>query len=117
MNKGVIIAIACFSFAFVFVMFANPSTETLPSQPSKSIEVNGEIICLPHKNSEGPQTLECAYGIRDSKTGLNYALAYPTGELPPIQTGDVVVIRGDFSPVSETNYDIVGKIDVLSAQD
>lgn len=123
MKKGVLVAFicVCLGIGFVFLTNSNPwnfkiPQEAEPSQtPIRSIEVRGEIICLPHKNSEGPQTLECAFGIKDSKTGLNYALAFPDINQIP-QTGDVVAIQGDFSPVSDTIYDIVGKIDVRSTQ-
>lgn len=42
--------------------------------PPKQVTVEGTFICLPHKDTGGPQTTECAYGIKETKTGANFAL-------------------------------------------
>ncbi len=41
---------------------------------SRQITIEGKFTCLSHKNASGPQTMECAFGIRETKTGDNYAL-------------------------------------------
>jgi hypothetical protein len=46
-------------------------TKEFSGQP---ITITGEFLCLPHKNTEGPQTLECAFGIKDDE-GNYYALS------------------------------------------
>lgn len=33
----------------------------------------GTVVCLPHKNTDGPQTLECATGLKTDE-GKYYAL-------------------------------------------
>lgn len=40
---------------------------------SGEISVKGTYTCLPHKNTDGPQTMECALGMKTDK-GLYYAL-------------------------------------------
>lgn len=51
-----------------------PPTQNPPT--NEVITVEGEAVCLPHKNTEGPQTLECASGIK-LDDGTYYALSYP----------------------------------------
>jgi hypothetical protein len=41
----------------------------MPNSPHQVIApgvytVEGQSVCLPHRNTEGPQTLECAFGVR-----------------------------------------------------
>src|SRR5690606_35704888 len=33
--------------------------------PSGPIKIAGTMVCLPHKDTSGPQTLECAFGLKD----------------------------------------------------
>lgn len=77
--------------------------------------ITGEVICLPHKDTSGPQTLECAIGIKGD-TGGNYALLSDdptqTGTLP---TGSKVEITGRLQEASpSSNYDTKGTLHVLS---
>src|SRR3989344_5401804 len=39
----------------------------------------GRVVCLPHVNQEGPQTLECAFGLKTTD-GLYYGL--DAGDMP-----------------------------------
>jgi hypothetical protein len=39
----------------------------------QSVTLDGTILCLPHKNTSGPQTEECAYGFKDDN-GIYYSL-------------------------------------------
>lgn len=58
------------------VMKGDYSSTTPPSTtPASSgeISVKGTYTCLPHKNTDGPQTMECALGMKTDK-GLYYAL-------------------------------------------
>jgi hypothetical protein len=86
--------------------------------PEGPISIKGIITCLPHRESAGEQTLECAFGLQDYE-GRYFALrdtdpeyrninAFP-GEAP-------VLVQGTF--VAETNekYQGVGRIDVTSVE-
>lgn len=80
---------------------------------AQDIEITGQITCLPHKDKEGPQTLECAIGLQVGD--LYYSLSFKdnsgfTG------TGKSVFVRGKFTPSTDQNekYDIVGRIEVAS---
>lgn len=91
----------------------NPKTIASPT-PFESIEITGEIVCLPHKNPGEFQTMECAFGIKDNNTGNYYGLAFDPEENDLTMTGETVTVKGDFSEVPDSIYDIVGKIDVVS---
>ena len=49
----------------------------------------GEVVCLPHADTSGPTTLECAIGLR-TEAGEYYALdfALMSQEHPGFDTGD-----------------------------
>ncbi len=96
-----------------------------PKSPSEEIVVpangtvvlNGELVCLPHRDSDGPQTLECAYGLRgmdgnyydltDTDTSLDTGIS----EFP---TSAEVEVRGMFTANDDSKYDTVGTIEVES---
>jgi hypothetical protein len=67
--------------------------ETINS--SEEIALRGTYICLPHLDTTGPQTLECAIGIESD--GVNYALNTSTLEpavVSDFNTGDMVEVTG-----------------------
>ena len=90
---------------------------------AQEITVEGEYICLPHVETEGPQTLECALGIM-TDDGSNYALV--TDELDSsavidLATGDRIEVVGTVTARDELTsgdrllaYDIEGVIQVAS---
>lgn len=41
--------------------------------PNNTITITGTFTCLPHKNTSGPQTMECAFGLK-ADDGHYYAL-------------------------------------------
>ncbi len=79
-----------------------------PAAP-KQVTVSGEIICLPHKDTSGPQTMECAFGLQD-KNGNNYAFIGNPNVIDWAQTGKKATIKGKLLPPGESIYDIVGTI-------
>ncbi len=96
-----------------------PSVPTQNAQDlpltTEPITVTGEVVCLPHKDTSGPQTLECAIGIKDDR-GTYYALLSDdptqTGSLP---TGSRVEIAGRLQEASSTSkYNTAGTLLVLS---
>ncbi len=97
-----------------------PTSGALISGP---ITVKGEITCLPKKGS-GPQTLECAIGLK-GLDGQYYGLKN-LFKLDPeykfSQAGLQVEVSGVFSPKEMlgpdgNKYDVVGNIDVTSIKE
>ena len=77
---------------------------------STNVTLSGEVACLPHKNTDGPQTLECAIGLHTDDNryyALQYSLTPNLGN-----TGDRVQVTGALTTGGESIYDIVGTIKV-----
>lgn len=88
------------------------------NQPPKkeSISVEGEVVCLPHKDTSGPQTLECAAGLKTtdekyyglSTDGSSNALTTSVGSKKHAK------VNGTLEPAGDTQYNIQGIIAVES---
>lgn len=95
------------------------SSTTVP----QTVVMVGTYLCLPHKNSEGPQTLECALGLK-ADDGLYYALDLSafTGLAQDVGvgTGTRVRVGGILVPIEQissdqwNNYPIRGIIRVTN---
>lgn len=72
------------------------STEYKP----QSATVVGEYICLPHVDTTGPQTDECALGIK-TDVGIYYSLDFSllSQSVPGLNVGDRISVNGVFTPV------------------
>lgn len=85
--------------------------------PTKGdISMRGEIVCLPHKKQSGPQTMECAYGLK-SDQGQYYALSDKDPQYKNISKAPMnksVEVTGSISLSSDSNYDTIGTIFVSS---
>lgn len=84
------------------------------SQPPKkeTISLEGKIICLPHKDTDGPQTLECAAGLQTAD-GKNYGLSTndPASPLTTAAGSDKkAFITGELEPARDTIYAIEGVV-------
>ncbi len=84
--------------------------------------LTGEVVCLPHADTEGPQTMECAYGLR-TESGEHYALdlSVLSQENPPLETGQHISANGLITPIEMLStdhwkkYDIVGIFSVTDS--
>ncbi len=87
-----------------------PSSETSPT-PIQNVPyeatLTGEYTCLPHKNTNGPQTMECAFGIKTSD-GSYYALdmsKIDQQESMTLQTQTKITAQGTLVPVEQLSSD------------
>ncbi|HSE56656.1 MAG TPA: hypothetical protein VLB02_01050 [Candidatus Paceibacterota bacterium] len=86
---------------------------------NKQVTIEGTLTCLPHKDTSGPTTLECAFGL---VTDAGQYYAFDTSRTDLEQTGDRVRVTGVVTPVESLsanqwqNYNIVGIITVASVQ-
>jgi len=79
-----------------------------PNHSYSDVTISGESVCLPHRDSTGPQTMECALGIQ-TKSGAFYAV---TGS-DTWSTQQRVQVTGTLIPATgNENYDIDATIDV-----
>ncbi|PIQ91606.1 MAG: hypothetical protein COV70_02795 [Parcubacteria group bacterium CG11_big_fil_rev_8_21_14_0_20_39_22] len=68
--------------------------------------LTGEYVCLPHKDTTGPQTDECANGIR-TDIGEYYAidLYLMSQEHRPLSVGDKISANGLVTPIEYLSTD------------
>lgn len=84
--------------------------------------LTGVQTCLPHKDKDGPHTMECAIGMK-TDSGEHYALDFAAmSQIPPaIQDGDRFEATGLITPVEMLSteqwrkYDIVGIFSVTDS--
>ena len=72
----------------------------------QSMEFEGVIVCLPHKNTDGPHTLECATGLK-TDDGTYYSLATKEGDTSLATAAGSekrVRMHGAFKESSDTKY-------------
>lgn len=63
---GVVMAAAFIIFGMLSPEYQGKVNNTnVPNEGS--IVIEGEMLCLPHKDTSGPQTMECAFGLKDEK--------------------------------------------------
>lgn len=85
-----------------------PEPKSRPPQYEEGqyVELNGELVCLPHRDQSGPQTMECAFGFKDS-TGTYYALQDQTPDyslLSGVPMNQPIMIGGTYHPTNDTTY-------------
>jgi hypothetical protein len=84
---------------------------TLPQR----VTIAGTRTCLPHKDASGPQTMECALGIKasDGKNyGLNTTLLSSTDAINTINTAERLSVTGVLTPIENLNSDFWQRYDV-----
>jgi hypothetical protein len=87
----------------------------LPSATAKSVTVAGEITCLPHRDSSGPQTLECAFGLK-TEDGVYYGLRDNSQQLMDLPAGQVVKVTGALATRTDSKYQDVGVITIEAVE-
>lgn len=93
----------------------NGQPENIPA-PGVTVSIKGIMVCLPHKNQNGPQTLECAIGLK-SDDGIFYGLSDSDPGYKNVSgagMGQRVEVSGVFNRQEETKYQSVGIIAVSS---
>lgn len=114
MYKKVILVIFILSLALAGgLFFKSKDVENLPTDIPKRVTMEGEIVCLPNKNTKGPQTLECAYGIK-TNDGNYYSLdTYPMSATPPkYNVGDRIKANGVLVPIEQISTDTWDKYNI-----
>jgi hypothetical protein len=74
---------------------------------SEEITLTGTLICLPHRDTSGPQTLECAFGLQTGE-GVNYALdtdVFEGDAMTNFNTGSMAEISGVLIPRDDLDSD------------
>ncbi len=93
-----------------------PTPEVVSVPAAGPITARGTIVCLPHKNTDGPQTLECAYGLKD-ESGRYFGMSDTDPEYKNISNltmNTSVTVNGTFKPEESDRYQSIGIIAVTS---
>ena len=86
--------------------------------------LTGEYVCLPHRDTSGPQTMECAFGLKTAPDTY-YALdtyVYSGDVFMNLSMGTRVTVEGLVTPVEMLSsdhwqkYNIKGIMSVASAE-
>lgn len=92
----------------------NDSKSKAPAGPTTNqVSLEGTLVCLPHKNTDGPQTLECASGLRTNKDKY-YALK---GSVDGIGSGKAVVVEGTLEANETDKYKSEGTVVISSIEE
>ncbi|MDB5224991.1 MAG: hypothetical protein JWO43_613 [Candidatus Adlerbacteria bacterium] len=92
------------------------------SQLPQRVTVTGLWECLPHKDSTGPQTMECAFGIAKDQSDGHYAIDTRLMSQTPVDfpTGAHVRVTGVLTPANQLSsiqkYDIDGIISATTIE-
>jgi hypothetical protein len=120
MILGLLVVLGIFFAIRMWPSSSTPSSSGLSPTPSttpQQVTITGEVVCLPHKDQTGPQTLECAFGIKE-ENGPYYGISDPQMKyVPSLPTGKKVVITGmlrNNQNDPSNKYDTVGVIEVSS---
>lgn len=85
---------------FVLNWYIYQEKQELNPVESYEASLQGQYVCLPHIDATGPQTLECAFGLK-TDAGEYYALDF--NNLPQVpadlHTGSRIQVTGVITPV------------------
>lgn len=123
-NKLLLIAVSlAFLLVGVKVLSSRPASLPYPKTdisptPTPFVEaqrvtLEGVVDCLSHKDTSGPQTLECAIGFR-TDDGKSYALDTNLMPQPVLDytTGDRIQANGIVTPIEALSSDQWQKYDI-----
>ncbi len=85
-------------------------------EPGQLVSLKGQLVCLPHRDQSGPQTMECAYGFRD-ESGTYYALQDTSSDyslLMGVPMSEDVEIEGIYRLSESDKYQQNGTIELRS---
>ena len=103
-------ASAVFAFyAFNSFIYNQKQQSPIPSPYEGTL--TGEYVCLPHKDTSGPVTLECAFGLKTAN-GEHYALDLGNGDLTSFVAGQTATLSGTITPLALLSTDHWQKYDI-----
>lgn len=109
-----LVSVVLLVLAFVVVvLWSQARSPDVSTQPQEMQTLTGDIVCLP-KKGDGPQTLECAFGLRTAD-GHYYALQHADSKA--LAETKSATVTGVLSPAAGAEtYAITATIDVRTFQ-
>lgn len=112
----VVTVLALFGIFFAFNNYIYNQKQAPPSQDITSYTgtLTGKYVCLPHRDTSGPQTLECAFGMQ-TDSGEYYAIDWGTdsAQMMTVQTGERFTATGLITPIALLSSDHWNKYDIV----
>lgn len=103
MPKNIFVIVVIIILAWGVFMYGN-NNQAGTAEPLTPLDLNqtsftGEFVCLPHKNTDGPQTMECAFGLK-AESGDYFALDFGTStELMNQPMNTPITVKGPVTPI------------------
>lgn len=96
--------------------FADCNGDKTALTPTKGdVVVKGELVCLPHKNTSGPQTMECAYGLKSNNEYYGLSDTDPGYKnISSAPMNKMVEVTGALKLTVDSKYDTIGTLYVTS---
>jgi hypothetical protein len=94
---------------------ANPAQTPSTPKNGQAITATGTVTCLEHANASGPQTMECAMGLK-TEAGSYYALGGDNSVIMTLGGDQKVRVTGTLSAPTTSTYKSAGTITVTSAE-
>ena len=110
---GIIILIIAAGAAFYFSGAYDKLTKPQPvaNQP-QTVTLEGEVVCLPHKNSDEPSTLECAIGLKSDNKYYGLSGATQSDLAGSAGSERKVKVTGELQEQSSDKYTMNGVVAV-----
>lgn len=108
----ILVVIAGAGLAVYYSGIYKKITEPTQQQPQpQTATFEGTVVCLPHKNSDDPHTLECALGLQ-TDTDTYYGLSGATqSDLAGASGSDKKVkVTGELQEIASDKYKMAGMI-------
>jgi hypothetical protein len=106
LSTGVLAVVLTAAFyAFNAYIYTEKQGDGLSMEPYRGT-LSGEYVCLPHTDTTGPQTKECALGIK-TEVGEYYAVDFSAMSQtnPGLETGDFFKANGLITPIERLSTD------------
>jgi len=113
-QKRVYIFIAVILVVILFairVAYAPSGEQSGDSQVEGIVSLRGTSTCLPHIDTSGPQTLECAIGLK-TEDGKYYALAGEGSSAITVSHDKIITVKGTLRKETSKVYQSQGTITV-----
>jgi len=113
-NLPIVLVLIFFLTTVLYLVITEIENSKVKLYPEGPITITGHLVCLPHINDSGPQTMECAFGLVDAE-GNYFRLKNTDPENNNINSisGDTnIEIQGVFIPGRDKVYQGVGLIEI-----
>lgn len=103
---GIVVILLAGFFALNSYIYQEKQADPAEEITAYRATLTGEYVCLPHTDQNGPQTLECAFGIK-TDVGEYYAVNFAamSQTAPDLKIGDRFTASGTITPIEMLSTD------------